>query len=154
MDESRIRPTGELPHDDVDALFARLLAPAAPEDFVEMTVAAAVAARRARRRSRWLWLVLDAVATLALAYFSFDLGWQLAESGAIEYLEMFALEGEMLLEAPLEAAIALLEMVPWRALTLVLLALLAIGLVTRTLVSLGREAIGGAPVAGRAGARS
>jgi len=116
--------------DDVDRLFARLR-PAEPPVGLSLQVLAAVSARARRRRRIGAWMALASLVMIAL--FSFLAGQQLATSGSLLVLQSLVSNLDLVMEAPADAALAAIQLVPWAYAALVVVGLAAVGLAARML---------------------
>src|SRR6478672_6498163 len=103
--------------DDVDRLFARMR-PEEPPIGLSSLVLAAVATRAHRRRR--IGVGLAAASFVFITLFSFLAGQQLAASGSLLLLSGLTANLDLVLEAPADAALATLELVPWAYAALVL----------------------------------
>src|SRR5436853_7022541 len=96
--------------DDIDRLFARLEPDQGPDDMSARVIA--MVAIRARRRRR-IGVAAIAFSLLLLATISFFMGQQLGSSGALLLLEGVALGPDLVGTAPMDTALAAVELVPW-----------------------------------------
>src|SRR4051794_10713168 len=96
--------------DQIDVLYARLDRKDPPAGLGARILA--VAAARAHRRRRLGYGIIAACLTLAAAL-SFFVGQQLQVSGALSLLHLLAADADLLMEAPLEMAGTVAELVPW-----------------------------------------
>ena len=117
--------------DDVDILFARLQLAAAPEDLSARVIAHSQA--RSRRRHSIGYVLLAASIVLAVGL-SFIVGQQLKLSGALALVDFIA-DMELLTTAPLEVALAILELVPWHLAALVAASLAMVVVAVRLALS-------------------
>ena len=110
--------------DDIDRLFSRLEPAEGPDDMSARVIA--MVASRARRRRR-IGVAAIAVSLLLLATASFFVGQHLASSGALLLLEGVALGPDLVGMAPIDAALAALDLIPWFQLGFVVLGLAILG---------------------------
>jgi hypothetical protein len=117
--------------DDVDILFARLQPADPPENMSERVIARTQA--RVRRRHAIGYALLAASVVFAIGL-SFIVGQQLKISGALALVDFIA-DMELLTAAPLEVALAVLELVPWHLAALVAASLALVVVAVRLALS-------------------
>ena len=121
-----------LPPDDVDHVFGRLAPLPAPRGFATAVMAAIAERQTVLLSGRWLAAAAACVlGVLVLAYW---VGLTLMGGGLLELVASLGVERDLLLEAPGEILLAVLDAIPWLELAGLVLALLALSISLRHLV--------------------